>query len=197
MGTEDLKVDIRVRRQDENNFIALKVDFSTDTIEIVETIAGVETVLDTASHDFKFTGHTKYDFEIMMLGRFLYGLVNGFNIVTASTKTFRTEPGLSISFPETNADDPPIMYYISAIETEATEDPTPPGENADPGGLLLSFRQSIKQQIENPAERTWESFVIATKFYEQRDVGLSDEQWEELGYPIEKPRAEEWFGNLP
>ena len=62
MGTDDLQVDLRVRRQDENNFIALKVDFSTDTIVIVETVAGVETTLDQASHDFKFDVMVKYDF---------------------------------------------------------------------------------------------------------------------------------------
>lgn len=197
MGTDDLQLDLRTRRQDASNFIALKINFTTDTISIVETIAGVETSLDSASHDFKFVGKVKYVLEIWTIGRFIYGFVNGFNIVKASTTSFRTEPGLSISFPTFNASDPPIMYTISAIETETFPDPTALSDNADPGGLLLSFRESIKQQIENPSERTWDTYIKAMKFYEQRDVGMPDDVWEELGYPIKKPSAEEWFGNLP
>ncbi len=195
MGTEDLQLDIRARRQDANNFIALKVNFTTDIIELVETVAGVETSLSQASHDFKFDGIVKYDFELWMIGRFLYGMVNGFNVIRASTKSFRTEPGLSVSFPTFNADDPPILYTISVTETENFPDPT--DLPSDPGGLLLTFRQSIKQQIENPVERTWETYVKAVKFYEQRHVGMPDSDWEELGYPIRKPSAEEWFGDLP
>lgn len=198
MGTDDLQVDIRVRRQDENNFIALKIDFATDTIAIVETIAGAETTLTQASHDFKFDGRTKYEFEVMMLGRFIYGLVNDFNIIRASTKTFRTEPGLSISFPVFNENDPPVMYTIHSTETEAFSDPQPDAAlDADPVGFYLTFRIAIKEQIENPAVRDWDSYVNAVKFYEQRNVGMSDELWEELGYPIKEPSAEEWFGNLP
>ena len=198
MGTDDLQVDIRVRRQDANNFIALKIDFMTDTIELVETIAGVETSLDQASHDFKFEGKTRYDFEIMMLGTSIHGVVNDFEIVEASTTSFRTEPGLSISFPTFNENDPPVMYTIYATETEAFPDPQPDAVlSADPTGFLLTFRESIKEQIENPTTRDWDSYVTAVKFYEQRNVGMSDKIWEELGYPIKKPSAEEWFGNLP
>lgn len=196
MGTEDLQLDLRARRQDENNFIALKIDFTTNTIDIVKTIGGIETSLDQASHDFKFLGRTRYDFELWMIGRFLYGFVNGFNIVKASSKSFRTEPGLSVSFPTFNANDPPLMFTISAAETEPFPDPQPLGE-ADPGGLLLTYRQSIKQQIENPSERTWDTYVKSMKFYEDRNVGMPDKLWEELGYPIKEPSAEEWFGNLP
>lgn len=198
MGTDDLQVDLRVRRQDENNFIALKVDFTTDTIAVVETIAGVETSLDQASHDFKFDGITKYDFEIMMLGTSLHGVVNGFEIVQASTSSFRTEPGLSVSFPTFNENDPPIMYSIISTETEAFPDPQPDAVlSGDPVGFYLIFRESIKEQIENPAVLDWDSYVKAVKFYEQRNVGMSDELWKEHGYPIQEPSAEEWFGNLP
>lgn len=195
MGTDDLQLDLRTHRQDENNFIALKVDFITDTIDLVETVGGMETTLDQASHNFKFLGRTKYDFELWRLNRFLYGFVNGFNIVTGSTTSFRTEPGLSILFPTFNSNDPPMIYTIVANEVEAFPD-TVSLEN-DPGGLLLEHRLSIKQQIENPSERTWETYVKAVKFYERRrDVGMPNEVWEQLGYPIKKPSSEEWFGNL-
>lgn len=202
MGTEDLQVDFRVRRQDENNFIALKIDFVANTIELVETIAGVETSLDQASHNFKFEGRTRYNFGIMMIGTSLHGVVNGFEIVQASTSSFRAEPGLSISFSTFNASDPPAMYTISATETEAFPDPSPvyfsgTATVPDTCDILLAFRQSIKQQIENPTVRDWDSYVKAVKFYEQRHVGYTDSVWEELGYPIQKPSAEEWFGNLP
>jgi len=196
MGTDDLQVDLRVRRQDENNFIALKVDFATDTIAIVETIAGVETTLAQASHDFKFEGIIKYAFEMIMIGSSLHGLVNEFEIVQTSTDSFRTEPGLSVSFPTFNENDPPVMFTIYSTETEAFPDLTPIPSEADPVDFYLTFRQSIKEQIENPVVRDWDSYVKAVKFYEQRNVGLSDEVWEEFGYPIKSPAAEEWFGNL-
>jgi len=195
MGTDDLQLDIRARRQDASNFVALKVDFSTDTIRLVETIAGVETNLDSASHDLKFHGIIKYDFELVMTGSFLYGLVNGYNIVSASTESFRTEPGLSLSFPTFNADDPPIIDDIYVTETKTYPDPMP--LLSDPGDLLRTWRLSIKSDIENPSVRTWDSYVKAVKLYEQRSAGISENTWEELGYYIKSPKTEEWFGNLP
>ncbi len=198
MGTDDLQMDLRVRRQDENNFIALKVNFTTDTIAIVETIAGVETSLAQAPHDFKFERIVKYTFEMRMVGSSLYGMVNDFDIIQASTENFRTEPGLSVSFPTFNENDPPVMFTIYANETEAFPDPQPEAVlSGDPVGFYLIFRESIKEQIEDPTIRDWDSYVEARKFYAQRNVGMSDEAWEELGYPIEEPNAEEWFGNLP
>ncbi len=193
MGTQDLQLDLRLRRQDENNFIALKINATTDTISITETKAGVETTLDSASHDLKFLGRTRYDIELRMISRFLYGLINEYNIVTASTPSFRTEPGLSILFPTFNSADPPLLYTIFAIETENFPDAVDPLPS-DPGELLISFRRSIKEEIENPSARTWTTYRRAVLFYEQRDVGMPDAAWEELGYPIKRPSAEEWFG---
>lgn len=193
MGTDDLKLDIRTRRQDENNFIALKIDFTTDTIAIVKVIAGTETVLSQTSHNFKFDGRIKYDFELWMLGRFFYGMVNGFNILRASTKSFRTEPGISVSFPTFNASDPPMMYTISATEVFAFPNPVP--LPIDPGDLLITWRQSIKVEIENPTVKTWSTYIKAVELYEQRSAGMPESVWEDLGYPIKKPSAEEWFGD--
>lgn len=194
MGTQNLKLDMRVRRQDDSNFIALKIDFMSDTIKIVETISGIESTLAQASHDFKFIGRIRYDFEIRMVGRFHYALVNGYNILKASTKSFRTEPGISLYFPEIDDEDAPLLYSIHALYTEPFPDPQDPER---PDDLLVQFRESIKQEIENPSVRNWASFVRAVKFYKQRNVGLSDREWEELGYPIQRPSAEEWFGNEP
>ena len=194
-GTDDLKLDIRARRQDVNNFIALKIDFITNTIKLVETIAGVETSLDSASHEFEWNGRIRYDFELMMIGTSLHGIVNGFNIVNATTTSFRTEPGISVSFPTFNADDPPVMYTISAVEAVAFPDPT--SLPIDPGNILITWRQSIKEEIENPTARTWNTYRKAVKLYAQRSVGMSESAWEELGYPIKEPSAEEWFGDLP
>lgn len=193
-GSENLRIDMRIRRQDASNFIVMKIDFAADVIQIVETIAGVETILDQASHNFKFLGYVPYIFEVWGVGRFIYGFVNGYNIVNASTETFRTEPGFSVNFPTFNSVDPPLLYTISAIETE--EPPDPVSLLNDPGDILLTHRLDIKQQIENPTTRTWSTFVKAMKFYEeQRNFGMPDATWEELGYPIRKPSAEEWFAN--
>lgn len=193
MGTQNLQLDLRARRLDENNFIALKINATTDTISLVETIAGVETTLDSASHDLKHLGRTRYDFRLVMLGEFISGVVNDFSIVSASTTSFRTEPGFSVSIPAFNSADPPLLYTISYTETESFPDPVDPLPY-DPGELLITFRRSITQEIENPPERTWATYRRAVLFYEQRNVGMPDETWEALGYPIEKPSAEEWFG---
>lgn len=193
-GTQNLDMEFRVRRVNEDNYIALKINFETDTISIVETVAGVQTTLDSASHDFKFLGRVKYDFGITMLGETISGSINEYDIVQATTATFRTEPGLSINFPSIDSEDPPLLYSIGAIETVVFPDPQEL-EN-DPGDILTTFRESITQQIENPTERTWDSYRKAILYYEQRDVGMPNHIWEELGYPIKKPSAEEWFGNL-
>lgn len=195
MGTDDLQLDLRARRQDASNFVALKVDFLTDTIKLVETTAGVETTLDSASHDFKWNGRIKYNFELWMIGTSLHGVVNGFEIINATTTSFRTEPGISVSLPTFNSDDPAVLYSISATETEAFPSQQP--LQNDPGDLLITWRQSIKEEIENPTVRTWSTYLKAVRLYEQRSAGMEESAWEQLGYPIEEPSAEEWFGNLP
>lgn len=191
LGTRNLRIDLRIRRQDENNFIALRVDFPTNTLKIVETIGGIETTLDELTRSFEFQGVHVYTFELWALGKFLYGFINNYNALRASTKNFRTEPGFSLNFPTVDSADFPAIASIAAGETFPQNAPSLPN---DPSNLYLEFRLQIKEEIENPTTLTWATYQRALKLYEQRNVGAPDTTWESLGYPIRKPAAEEWFG---
>ena len=65
----------------------------------------------------------------------------------------------------------------------------------DDSNLYLEFRRRIKNEIEMPEERNWETFKRALELYNKhRNTGFTDEEWTNLGYPIKAPTAEEWFG---
>ena len=128
-----------------------------------------------------------------MLGRFLYGIINNFNVVRGSTKKFRTEPGFSFYFPTINSADNPAIFSVKVEETYNAIDPSLPDNQSD---LYLQFRLMIKDEIENPSTRTWSTYRRAVKLYEQRHVGISDAEWALLGYPIKNPESSEWFTEL-
>jgi hypothetical protein len=193
LGTQNLQFDLRTRRQDANNFVALKVDFTTGTLTLVQMISSIETVLAQTTRTYEFSGFHVYTFALWSIERFLYGFINDFNAVKGSTTKFRTEPGFSLNFPAVDPDDRPAVYQVVAQEVVTHADPSLPN---DPSNLYLQFRLDIKEEIENPAERTWETYQRAIKLYDQRNIGVPDSVWTELGYPIEKPVPEAWFGGL-
>lgn len=191
IGTKDMRIDMRVRRLDENNYIAFRIDFPDNDVKIVKVVGGTETVLATADRTFEYQGVRKYRFAVWTFGRFIYGFVNGDAAVRASTPKMRTEPGISLNFPTVDADDPARIYALSATEVIGYPAPSLPSDNSD---LYLQHRLMIKEAIENPSERTWATYRTALQYYEQRHFGRLDHVWAELGYPIKKPTPEEWFG---
>lgn len=193
LGTKNLQFDFRVRRFDINNFIFMRISFLENTVSLIETINGVENILNKVTYPFNWHGLFRYNFEISMLNNFIYGLINGFNIVRGAIENFRTEPGFSLYFPTIESSDKPQIYNIFAVETVTHNSPSLPN---DPNNLYLQYRLAIKEATENPSERTWESYDKAVKFYENRNVGVSDEEWENLGYPIKEPNSAEWFTNI-
>ena len=192
LGTRNLRFDLKTRRQDANNFIALRVDFPASTLKLVKVQSGTETTLAQSSRTFEYLGIHVYTFEIWGFGRFLYGFINNYNAFRASEKLARTEPGLSLNFPTIDTADMPAIFNVGATETFAQ---TTPPLLTDTSDLYLQFRLDIKEEIENPTTLTWATFQRALKLYEQRNVGLPDRDWEALGYPIRKPTSEEWFGS--
>ncbi|MHA2279765.1 MAG: hypothetical protein ACXAC5_02560 [Promethearchaeota archaeon] len=191
LGTQNLRFDLRTRRQDTNNFVALKVDFPAGILSLVQVINGTETILAQATRTYEFSGFHVYTFALWSIERFLYGFINNFNAVKGSTKNLRTEPGFSLNFSTIDAEDWPAVYQVVAQEVVNHADPSLPD---DPSDLYLQFRLDIKEEIENPAERTWDTYQRALKLYEQRNIGAPDSVWTALGYPIEKPVPEAWFG---
>lgn len=190
LGTKNLQFEFRVRRIDDNNFISMQIDFVENTVSLTKTINGVVHFLNKVTYPFNWHGVFRYNFEISMLSNFVYGLINGFNVVRAAIDNFRTEPGFSLYFSTIESSDKPQIYNISAVETVAHNSPSLPN---NPNNLYLQYRLAIKEAIENPSERTWETYHNAVKMYENKNVGVSNEEWEFLGYPIKEPNSEEWF----
>ena len=192
IGAKNAKFSIRGRRQDANNHISLSVDFSTNKLRIIETTAGTEVVLNTGTHTLRTTGLNIYTFGLWMQGSNLHARINAFEFITAVNSSFVTKNGFSIYVPEVNTSDPLLITAVLAHELKAQ---VAPSKEGDPSNLLVTFRKQIKETIEDPAERTWATFVEAINAYNQgKDVGFTNETWEELGYPIQRPTAEEWFG---
>ena len=190
-GTEDAKFTIRGRRQDANNYIGLSVDFENDIIKLVKSVDGNERIEHQVSHNLKFVGAYRYIFELWMQGNNIHGFVNGYNIVSTATASFKAEPGFSIYVPETNFSDPVSIYEVRSFEIVEPNEPS-----LNPSDLTVDFRLRIKDEIENPSERTWATYKKAQSLYtKHKDQGMSNEEWEEFGYPIREPSSEEWFGN--
>ena len=192
-GTEDLKLSLRSRHQDSNNYLGLSVDFETDIISIVKSNSGTEEILETTSHNFKYDGLFRYIFELSSQSTNIRAFVNGYNILSVSTGSFRTEPGFALYVPETNFSNPACIYEVKAFELTEQNDPA---LEFNPSNLLVEFRKSMKAEIENPARRNWTTFKRAKTLYDNfKDQGFSNETWEAFGYPIQEPSAEGWFGN--
>lgn len=189
-GSEKLKCTIRGRRQDENNYIGLSIDFESDLVTLVQATGGVELTLASANHDFKFDMLRSYLVELWMEGENLYGSINGFNIVSATSSQLNINPGFSLYVPQV-ADDPAIFRSLRVYNTAPQEARSLENSNS----LLTQFRKNIQQLSHNPTERTWASYKLAKTHYDRnRNIGMSDSEWERFGYPLQEPSAEEWFG---
>lgn len=190
LGTKDLAATLRFRRQDSSNFLSLKLNSTNQIIQLTKTENGIESLLTEAGFALQFQGVYKYILEAWTLDDVVYGFINGFKIVQATTSFVQFEPGFSLYFPSVGTADPPAIFNFSVLETEAYNNPEP---LLDGSNLLWKFRISLKDQIENPSERTWDTYKEALKLYGLRNVGQTDSAWEQLGYPIRKPNAAEWF----
>ena len=173
--------------------MGMTVNLETDTVSIVRSTSGTETILTSVSHDFKNDGEYRYILELWFQGTDIRAFVNGFNVASYVTGSFRTSPGFSLHTGTINFSDLPRIYEVKAFElTEQNEQAL----EFDPSNLLVDFRKRMKEEIENPAERTWATYIKARKLYDKyKDQGFKNETWEEFGYPIQKPSSEEWFAN--
>ncbi len=193
VGTDDTKLTIRGRRQDASNHVGFTLDFVANTISLVESTAGTETILTQLSHPLDGSGTIKYIAELWMFEGKLTGVINGYHIIQINSRAFITEPGLSLYVPSVDTSSP---IKIMKAQMFILEEQVAPQLENDLSDLYVAFRKSMKNEIENPAERTWETFTLAHDLYTKfKDRGHLDQQWEELGYPIREPSPEEWFGD--
>lgn len=191
LGTKALQFELRTRREDADNYIALEVDFSENTMRLLQVVSGVETVLTEDTRTLEYEAIRSYTFAISVMGENIFGFINGYSLLTASSAQHKTKSGVSLFFPRIDSEEAPIIFGIEATEAIPYVGIT---QDVDPSDLYLQFRLLITEEIENPTEKTWATYQRALKLYEQRNVGSPDETWASRGYPLRKPSAEEWFG---
>jgi hypothetical protein len=189
-GREDLKFEIRGRRDDENNFIALKLDFSADTVEIYRRKAGIDKTLALVSHNLKFDGIRYYSVELWMYESKLFAFVNGAMLMEARSSDFIDAMGFSLYVPSLNESDPARFNVIVVHDLiKQIEQP-----ETDPSDLIIEFRKKMQEEINNPVNRNWETFIRARKlWYYHRDIRHINEIWGDQGFPLRQPRSEDWF----
>ncbi len=188
LGREDLKVEIRGRRLDANNFIGLYIDLEANTVSIRRMLAGVPTTL-AATHTFKVDGTDIYEASLWMNGDYLYGFINGKEVVQTDATNFQTSHGFSINIPELNEGDGATFNEVKVFELSDFSSPS-----LNPVNLQVLFRVMMKEEIEEPSVRSWQSYQRARLLWERhRNFGRSDGAWEALGYPIKEPTTEQWF----
>jgi hypothetical protein len=185
------KVEIRARRVDDDNYIAMEMDFGIDLITIKYKLAGVETVISEINYPFS----DEYaDFYLVAFGMHedsIFVMINDYQVHSTFCSYFLSYDGLSINV---SGADPYVLtelYYLSIHEVYAHPEPQMEDHLDD---LYVMFRKLMKEQVENPPVRDYKSFVDAKTLYQTyKNLGYTDSQWQLLGYPIKEPGTEEWF----
>lgn len=188
MTVRDLKLELRLRRSDAQNFIALEVDYENQTLKLKKTVAGVETVLDV--QDFVWDSDTSaYGIELWVYNDRIEGRVNHMPFVSAYSDFNQTIPGFSLYVPEFWSTDKPRFYKLWIYDVDAYPEPT----LEDSNDIMVLARKEYKAACEYPCEYTWDTFKTARSIHERaRDYGRSDLEWSNLGYPIREPDYELW-----
>jgi len=194
---DELKIEIRARRSDADNFVSFFIDFENQQIQLKKTVATVETVLATESHILRYKNANEeiyYGVTFWLYEDALMGYVNNYPFIQATLDFNTTVEDWSIYVPEMYTDEEPIFVYTAATEVKAYPDAPIYTSSVD---LYLQFRLKLIEQIENPSVRDWASLKTALDAWERgKDIGRLDEEWAELGYPVFKPTPEAWFGKL-
>ena len=192
--TEDLKFSIRGRRVDADNFVSVNVDFESQTISLSETIGASTTTLASADHSWIEEGLIQYNIGLWMNGNVLKAYVGRQCFLEARSLSDTTVSGFSLSVPEMWEDTPVNFGMVVVNETDVYPNQQPvPVDN-----LWLDWRLEVKQRIEQPAVRTWETFIQARILWQRAiNDGMTNESWQNYGYPVEEPTPESWFAGTP
>lgn len=190
IGRENMNFEIRTRRLDENNFLSFEIDAENNLIQLKQTISDIETILTTKEYIFHHDILVVYEVSIITLNSYVYGYINGDKILEANTVLSPTYHGMSLYVPFVFDDDPVAFSLVSIQETTEQEDPILNNDN-----LLVMFRELIKNNIECPTHKDWETFKRAYELYHRfKDLGYKDATWTNFGYPIKEPKSQSWFG---
>ena len=151
--------------------------------------ATVLTVLESASHNFDTSDQVIYEAELWMSGSFIFGFINGKEVARTTLPDFTSSHGFSLNVPEINEGDAATFNEVRVRELTAFASPS-----LDTSDLTVLFRVMMKEEIEEPTVRSWETYKRAKLLWERhRNLGRSDHTWGLQGYPIKKPTTEQWF----
>lgn len=189
-GQENTVFTLRVREDHSaGTYLGVKIDFANNQITVIDN--GLVLTTHVLDYTLKSASIDYYDIELITMGANDYWvLINGNPVFNNSPVLSgnHVADGFSI---EVNSEDE-IAFSKFAVH-DIVAFPDPPAEE-DLSNLFLVFRKEMKEQIENPTERTWETYKAARRLWKARNsFGLSNEQWENLGYPIREPLPEEWL----
>lgn len=189
-GQSELQCQLRVRENISGNaYIAVEINFPENTISVIED----NIVIASRSYALRTDNITYYSVELWTLSSNLYWVViNGNPALFGTYNNSHTHDGFSLEvlrIPSNGAKFSKFaVHKISAYNEPATV--------IDGSNLFLLFRMAIKQEIEDPLVRNWETFERARKLWTfHRDVGKSNSSWEQDGYPIREPLPEEWLND--
>lgn len=188
VGQENMKLEIRGRRADNDNYIAFGLDFEEQHVymEGISGIAGFDRIY--VNHTF--TVDKQYNIQLWMLDEMLLGVINNGLLIHKQYDQNKTNHGFSISVPDI-VNDPIFLFAIGVFELKP---PVIPGEVVDGSDQLLNYRQQIKEEIENPSDKNWDTFKRAHYSWDwHRNLGHMDIGWQDLGYKIRRPYTEDWF----
>ncbi len=190
---EDMKFEIRGRREEDNSYTALSVDFETNVVSLSEVPLGSGgVILDSTTHNLKTDGIRYYSIELWMHETDIRGFINGAQIVSATSSANLTEMGFSLWVPEVYLDDPPIF---NAMVVHELIEQNPRLLDGDASNLHVLFRDLMRDQIDDWAEdNRWPDFVKARRHWHlSRNIGYLNDTWRDLGYPFYQPRSESFY----
>lgn len=190
-GQDDLVFQIRTRRIDSTNYDFAEFNFPGNSITLA-TMHGAATV--TGNYGHTLTTGSHYLMEFWQFDRRAIVLVNGSVIVdTALIAGFTPFGGWPIThgFSLSVEQIPTDGAIIAAMRAYELTDEIEPQDTED---LFARHRSALKDSIEDPPERTWDSFKKAHHDAKaHRNHGRSEQKWNNSGYPIRPPRTEDWF----
>jgi len=184
LGNSGTIFEIRSRRSDANNYVALEVDYDNNRIRLKQNIAGSMINQLWVSHTLN--DGSAYTFDLWTFETTAYAFANK-GLVTSAAISSTTSPGFSINI-NTFSDD----TWFESVTIVDLVSPTSPQLDSD--DLLVTFREDIKEIIETVDRGNYEQFKYVYQLYrQQKDTGRRHQNWNDLGYPIREPTTEEWL----
>lgn len=196
-GQEGLDFSLRVRENSETDeHISVRLRFTEDEV-IFKNKTDAATNLYVGDYSLRTNSIDYYSVELWTLDASNYWvLINGNPVFPVSSAPYAaghdSDYGFSLEVHEIPSSGGKFSKF-AVHELLAYNDPVP---NRDGSDLFRLFRELIKEEIENPSQRNWNSFVKARKLWQNHmNTGKPNVYWEDDGLPIREPLPEEFISN--